>query len=432
MSSKNRVSPKNKIMGAFLGTIIEYYDYSLYGFSAGIIASKFFPKTDYITGLINVYAVYALAYLSKPIGSLIFGRIGDLYGRKVALSITIIGIVIPTIIIGLLPEYSYIGAWSTIILVICRFTQGIFIAGEYDGAAIYVIEHLGEKYRYTASAIIRCTGVLGLLLGIGLTNFFNAHIFPDWSWRLPFLISLPFALITLYFRQKFDETPEFKKNKVEMQNIANLIKKQWKTILMVVFFAGGFGVTYQISIIFMKQYLPIIMPQTSLIISAFSVVIVVCFAVSMPISGLLADRFNQIIVVKISLFGTIIASLLFIVSINYQMVNLTLVACLMLACFISPFNALAHGIIIKSFAVSDRYRAISLGHTIGSVLMSGSANYICLVSMQYLDFVLFPIIYLTFFAILSYLIVKSFDKSHKRKTKNDTESIYVENSSLFL
>ncbi|OZG31393.1 MFS transporter [Rickettsia endosymbiont of Culicoides newsteadi] len=411
---------KNKIIGAFLGTIIEYYDYSLYGFSAGIIAAKFFPNTDYITSLINAFAVYAMAYLSKPIGSLIFGRIGDIYGRKTALTITIIGIVIPTMIIGCLPDYSSIGVWSTVILVLCRITQGIFVAGEYDGAAIYVIEHLGEKYRYTASAITRCTGVLGLLLGIGATNFFSSHIFPDWGWRIPFLISLPLALVTLYFRRKLDETPEFKKNQangIRVQSLATLVNKQWRIILMVVFLAGGFGVTYQLSIMFMKQYLPMILPQTSFIMSVFSVLITVCFAIAMPISGLFADRFNQMIVFKISLFGTLVASLLFIISVNYQMVNLALGSCLMLACFVAPFNALAHGTMIKAFAVNDRYRAISLGHTMGAMLMSGSANYVCLVLMRYLNFKLFPMIYLIFFVILAYLMVKRFEKDYKRKIK---------------
>ena len=408
----------NKVIGAFLGTIVEYYDYSLYGFSAGIIATKFFPNADHITSLINVFAVYALAYLSKPIGSIVFGYIGDLYGRKTALSITIIGIVIPTTIIGLLPVYSSIGVWSTIILVLCRFMQGIFVAGEYDGAAIYVIEHLGEKYSATASAITRCTGVLGLLLGIGTANFFTAHIFPDWSWRIPFLLSLPLAIITLYFRSKFTETPDFKisqEKRTRHINLKALVKKQWQIILMVIFLAGGFGGTYQISIIFMKQYLPMVLPQSNFIISTFSVLIVVCFAVAMPIAGLLADHYREIRILQVSLCMTIIGSILFIVAINYQMLNLALVSCLMLATFVAPFNALAHGIIIKVFTVNERYRAISLGHTIGSVLMSGSANYVCLVLMRYLNFPLFPIIYLMFFALLAYFVASLFEGHRTKK-----------------
>lgn len=410
---------KNKIIGAFLGTIVEYYDYSLYGFSAGIIATKFFPNADHLTGLMNVFTVYAVAYLSKPIGSLIFGRIGDIYGRKVALSITIIGIVIPTLIIGILPDYNSLGGWSTFILVVCRFMQGIFIAGEYDGAAIYVIEHLGEKYQSTASAITRCTGVIGLLIGIGASNFFSAHIFPEWGWRIPFLLSLPLALITVYYRQKFDETPEFKemqRNKVPSKSLSFLVKEQWQLIIIIIFLAGSFGVTYQISIIFMKQYLPLVLPQTSFIISTFSVLIVICFAASMPVAGLIADRFGQMIVIRVSLFGTITASLLLIIAIEYQMVNLGLAACLILATFVAPFNALAHGLVVRAFPVGDRYRAISLGHTLGSMLMSGSANFISILCIKSFDFKLFPIIYLCFFAILAYFMIKTLDQRYRSKS----------------
>ncbi|XVN42989.1 MAG: MFS transporter [Candidatus Rickettsia vulgarisii] len=409
---------KDKVIGAFLGTMVEYYDYSLYGFSAGIIAIKFFPNADYLISLINVFAVYAVAYLSKPIGAMFFGRMGDLYGRKIVLNITIIGIVIPTIIIGLLPEYSSIGAWGAVILILCRFMQGIFVAGEYDGAAIYVIEHLGEKYRSTASAITRCTGVIGILLGIGVTNFFNSHIFPEWGWRIPFLISLPLALVVLFFRRKLDETPEFKitqKKNIKIEKLSSLIKKQWQLILMVIFLAGGFGATYQIAIIFMKQYLPIIMPQAALVMSTFSVLVVVCFAASMPIAGFLADKFSTIIVLRISLFGTILAGLLFVIAVYYEMLNLVLGACLMLTTCIAPVNALAHGIFVKAFSVSNRYRAISLGHTIGAMLMGGTANYICLVAMKYLDCKLFPIVYLMFFAILAFYMVRSFEKDYKKK-----------------
>lgn len=401
----------NKVLGAFLGTIVEYYDYSLYGFSAAIIAEKFFSSnTDQLTKLINAFAVYAVAYLSKPIGAYIFGCIGDIYGRKKALSFTIIGIIIPTLIIGLLPDYSVLGVWSTIILVLCRFMQGIFIAGEYDGAAIYVIEHLGAKYQFTASAITRCTGVIGLLSGIGATNFFNAHIFPDWSWRVPFLLSVPLGLITLYYRQKFDETPEFKEagNSNTIQKFDILIKKHWKNILPLIFLAGGFGATYQISIIFMKQYLPLVLPATGVIMSSFSVLIVLCFAIFIPIAGFVADRMGVNIVLKTAFISTLIASIFFTIAVEYQMANLGLFASLMLAGSIAPFNALAHSVVIRSFAVKERYRIISFGHTIGSMLMSGTANYICLVVIKNYKLNLFPILYICIFSVIAYFMTVIF------------------------
>jgi MFS family permease len=400
---------KKPIIGAFLGTIVEYYDYSLYGFSAGILAAKFFPLEDKITSLMYVFAIYAISYLSKPLGAIIFSNIGDLYGRKNALQITIIGIALPTLTIGLLPGYEDIGVLSTYVLVICRFMQGFFAAGEYDGAAIYIIEHLSSKYHYTASAITRTTGVVGLLLGIASTNFFNSSIFPDWAWRIPFLLSLPLALITVYCRSYLKETPEFKENiKQKSTKIGTLlfIKKQWLLILKVIFLSGGFGVTYQVSVIFMKQYLPIVLPSTSLIITSYSVILVFVFGLAMPCAGLIADRFGQIIVIKYSLILTIFSSFLLATSINYQTMNLALVSGIMIAISVAPFNALAHGIIIKSFSVNQRYRGVSFGHTIGSMLMSGTANYICIASMKYFDFQLFPILYISFFAVIVFITVK--------------------------
>ena len=406
---------KKKITGAFLGTIVEYYDYSLYGFSAGILADKFFPGIDKISSLMYVFAIYALSYLAKPVGSLFFSHIGDLYGRKTSLRITMIGIALPTLMIGLLPAYHSIGVLSTYILIICRFFQGFFTAGEYDGAAIYVIEHLGKKYHYTASAVTRSTGVAGLLLGIASTNFFNSSIFPEWGWRIPFLLSMPLAVLAMYFRKFLEETPDFKESKeqkMEFHSIISFIKKRWITLSLVILLAGGFGATYQVSIIFMKQYLPIIVPYTSKIITVFSVIMVLGFGLAMPAAGLLADRFSSTIVVKYSLLSTLIACLLLIISINYQLVNLTLASCLLLAVSVAPFNALAHGVIVRAFRINERYRGVGLGHTTGSLLMSGPTNYICLFFMQKFELQLFPIFYVGFFAIIVYIMVVVFDKRH--------------------
>ena len=404
---------KSKITGAFLGTIVEYYDYSLYGFSAGILAAKFFPGVDKISSLMYVFAIYALAYLAKPVGSLFFSHIGDLYGRKIALRITMIGIAFPTLLIGILPEYNSIGVVSTYVLIICRLFQGFFTAGEYDGAAIYVIEHLGKKYHYTASAITRSTGVAGLLLGIASTNLFNSSIFPDWGWRIPFLLSAPLAVLAMYFRQFLEETPDFvesKSQQMEFHNILAFIRKRWFTLICVVFLAGGFGATYQVSIIFMKQYLPMVVPYTHKIITTFSVIIVLVFGIAMLASGFIADRFGSVRVVKYSLVLTLMSCLLMIASIHYQLMNLTLISCLLLAISVAPFNGLAHGVIIKAFRANERYRGVGLGHTTGSMLMSGPANYICLWFMREFEWKLFPIFYVGLFALVTYFMVVIFSR----------------------
>ena len=408
---------KKKIIGAFLGTIVEYYDYSLYGFSAGIIALKFFPELEKIQSLMYVFGIYAISYLSKPLGSLVFSFIGDFYGRLISLRITIIGIAIPTFTIGILPDFNSIGITAAYILIICRFMQGFFLGGEYDGAAIYVIEHLGKKNHYTASAITRASGVIGLLLGIAVTNLFNSSLFPDWAWRMPFILSLPLAFLTIYCRKFLTETPDFNSSiqqKIEIDRLASLIKRNSLTLLLAILLAGGFGITYQLSIIFMKQYLPIAIPATSTIITSFSVFIVFIFGVSMPIAGFLADKFGEMIIVKISLLLTLIASGLLGTAIYYQLVNLTLISTIILAISVAPFNALAHGIIIKAFPVNERYRGISLSHTIGSMLMSGTAAYTSLYFMKEYKMMLFPIVYIAFSALIAFFVIYKF--SQKRES----------------
>ncbi len=408
---------KKKIIGAFLGTIVEYYDYSLYGFSTGIIALKFFPELEKIQSLMYVFGIYAISYLSKPLGSLIFSFIGDFYGRLISLRITIIGIAIPTFTIGILPDFNSIGITAAYILIICRFMQGFFLGGEYDGAAIYVIEHLGKKNHYTASAITRASGVIGLLLGIAVTNLFNSSLFPDWAWRMPFILSLPLAFLTIYCRKFLTETPDFNSSiqqKIEIDRLASLIKRNSLTLLLAILLAGGFGITYQLSIIFMKQYLPIAIPATSTIITSFSVFIVFIFGVSMPIAGFLADKFGEMIIVKTSLLLTLIASGLLGTAIYYQLVNLTLISTIILAISVAPFNALAHGIIIKAFPVNERYRGISLSHTIGSMLMSGTAAYTSLYFIKEYKMMLFPIVYIAFSALIAFFVIYKF--SQKRES----------------
>ena len=408
---------KRKITGAFLGTIVEYYDYSLYGFSAGVLAEQFFPGEDKRANLMYVFAIYAFSYLAKPVGSVFFSRVGDLYGRKISLRITMFGIVIPTLMIGLLPSYNSIGIMSVQILIICRFFQGFFTAGEYDGAAIYVIEHLGKQNHYTASALTRSTGVAGLLLGIASTNFFNSSVFPEWGWRIPFLLSVPLAMLAMYFRKFLEETPDFiasKEQNIEFTGIFTFIKKRWGSLLLVVFLAGGFGATYQVSIIFMKQYLPLLMPHTSSIMTTFSVLLVLVFGLVMPLSGFLADRFNLMLIIKCSLVLTLVACGLFLVSIQQNLVNLTLLSCVLLAAATAPFNALAHGVIVKAFRANERYRGVSLGHTTGSLLMSGPANFVCIYCMNNFNWTLFPIMYIAFFAVVVFVTVVIFVKREKR------------------
>lgn len=410
----NETKKSNAILSALLGTIVEYYDYGLYAFAASIIADKFFASGNAIENLTSVFAVYACAYIGKPLGSLIFGILGDHFGRKYALSITMIGIAIPTVIIGLLPEYSVFGIYSTIILIICRFMQSIFVAGEYDGAAIYVIEHLGDKYKYTASSIVRTTGAFGMIAAIVSISVFSSDAFPTWGWRIPFLLSFPFGVITILYRRTLDETPDFQSTKdkdtyADSYTFMSIIKTHWMKIAAIVMLSGGFGVTYQISTIFMQQYLLIILPEIKHLINKLSILLVLCFTFSMPISGILADKIGKMFVIRIYTIIALFGAYTLYLSVLWHDMNLAIMGSIVLAICVAPYNALGHSAVIGAFPVKARYRAISLGHTIGSVLMSGSANYICLKFIAS-GILVGPVLYITSFIVISYLSFSFFSR----------------------
>ncbi|MDD9139470.1 MAG: MFS transporter [Candidatus Cardinium sp.] len=398
-------SSSNRFIGAFLGIIVEYYDFSLYVLAGPKIMHHFFPASG--DHQLHFWAIYAASYMAKPIGALLFGKIGDVYGRKIALNITTIGIFVPTVLMGLLPSYAVIGIWSPIMLTVCRYTQGVFIAGGYDSAAIYVIEHMGEKYKSTASASARCACVVGLLFALGSIHICMLPCFPTWGWRIPFLISFPLALVTLYYRKKIDETPDFQKAKKEQAityHLIDLLKQQWRTIGKIICIAGGSSITYQIIILFLPKFLPNVFPSiTDATISYHTARVFICFAIGMLLSGILADKLGYAIVLKISIWGSILTSLWLGIAIIQQMTHMALIASLLLAGCIAPFTALIHGIIIQAFPVKERNRGIALGHTIGSMLMASSAGYIC-TAMIKANYTLFPLIYSNSAMLLAYYI----------------------------
>lgn len=163
----------------------------------------------------------------------------------------------------------------------------------------------------------------------------------------------------------------------------------------------------------MKQYLPLVAPEASSIITTISIIIVFIFGISMPVAGLMADNFGLHKIIRYSLLLTIVIIAIMMAAIKYQIFNLILICSLVLAMTIAPFNALAHGLIIKAFPVRERYRGVSIGHTTGSLLMSGTANYICLLVMKYFKIQLFPLIYVGIFSFIAFISVALLSRRNK-------------------
>ena len=207
------------IFASSLGTIFEWYDFYLYAVLAPFFAALFFPSGNDTAALLSAFATYAAGFLIRPFGALIFGRIGDLVGRKYTFLVTIIVMGASTFLVGVLPTFTAIGWLAPILLVTLRLCQGLALGGEYGGAATYVAEHSRVGERGYATSWIQTTATLGLLLAlivIGLCRqYMDAKVFADWGWRIPFLVSIILLVFSVYIRLRLNETPLFHKMKEE-------------------------------------------------------------------------------------------------------------------------------------------------------------------------------------------------------------------------
>ena len=213
----SKAEERRVIIASSVGTVFEWYDFYLYAILAPFFAGLFFPPGNQTAALLGAFGAYAAGFLVRPFGALIFGRVGDLVGRKYTFLVTIVVMGVSTVLVGFLPTYASIGFAAPLILVALRLAQGLALGGEYGGAATYVAEHAPDDKRGYATAWIQTTATVGMLLAlviIGLCRMNqDAATFIGWGWRIPFWLSIPLLVISIYIRLKLNESPIFQRMK---------------------------------------------------------------------------------------------------------------------------------------------------------------------------------------------------------------------------
>jgi MFS family permease len=205
------------IIASSVGTVFEWYDFYLYATLAPFFAALFFPKGNDTAALLSAFATYAAGFLVRPFGAIVFGRIGDLVGRKYTFLITIVVMGVATAAVGFLPKYSTIGLLAPVLLVSLRLAQGLALGGEYGGAATYVAEHAPDDKRGSATSWIQTTATVGFFLALVIIGacrkWMTPETFSDWGWRVPFILSLILLAVSVYIRLKLQESPVFQRMK---------------------------------------------------------------------------------------------------------------------------------------------------------------------------------------------------------------------------
>ena len=381
-----------QVIGASaVGTMIEWYDFYIFGSLALILAGKFFPPGNETLAALSVLATFAAGFAARPFGALFFGRIGDLVGRKYAFLVTLLIMGGATFVIGLLPSYGTIGFVAPVILVLLRLLQGLALGGEYGGAAVYIAEHVPDHRRGYYTSFIQTTATLGLFLSLlvilATQEALGQTRFESWGWRVPFLVSILLVGVSLFIRLRLRESPLFAQMKSSGGTSAAPITEsfgswsKWQTVLTVLWgAAAGQAVVW-----YCGQFYALFWLQNPDLggVSSFdtNVILVVALALATPffvVFGALSDRIGR---KPVMMAGNLIAAVTTIPIFalmyrfspnggNYQPVVLTLCVFVLVLYVTMVYGPIA-AFLVESFPARVRYTSVSLPYHVGNGYFGG-------------------------------------------------------------
>jgi MHS family proline/betaine transporter-like MFS transporter len=293
------------ITASSVGTLIEWYDFYIFGSLSTIIAAKFFPSENPTAALLSTLATFAAGFIVRPFGALVFGRLGDLIGRKSTFLLTLVLMGLSTFLIGCIPSYATIGAWAPFLVLMLRLLQGLALGGEYGGAATYVAEHSPANRRGFYTSWIQTTATLGLFLSLGVILSIRRAVGVDEftngnGWRYPFLLSIVLVVVSIFIRLRMNESPLFAKLKGEGKTSKNPLKESFgnktnfKMVLLALFGATmGQGVVWYTGQFYAQNF---ILTKCNIEYEQANTIILIALAIATPffvIFGWLSDKWGR-------------------------------------------------------------------------------------------------------------------------------------------
>jgi MFS transporter, MHS family, proline/betaine transporter len=265
---------KRAVGAAALGNAMEWFDFGVYGYLAVTIGQVFFPSSNPTAQVIAAFATFTVAFLVRPLGGLVFGPLGDRYGRQKVLAFTMILMALGTFAIGLIPSYERIGIWAPVLLLLARVVQGFSTGGEYGGAATFIAEYSTDRNRGLMGSWLEFGTLGGYIAGAGtvtaLHMLLSSEQMLDWGWRIPFLVAGPLGLLGLYMRMKLEETPAFRafaeeaeKREHDRPGLGALFQVHGRQLLVCMGLVLVFNVTDYMLLTYMPSYLSVTMGYAS-------------------------------------------------------------------------------------------------------------------------------------------------------------------------
>ncbi|MBP2077076.1 MHS family proline/betaine transporter-like MFS transporter [Oceanobacillus polygoni] len=396
---------------------MEWFDFGLYSYLAVIISQNFFTGVENNQlQLVLTFATFAIAFLMRPLGGIIFGKIGDKFGRKIVLTTTIIIMAFSTLLIGLLPTYDQIGIWAPILLLIARIIQGFSTGGEYAGAMVYIAESSPDNKRNMFGSGLE----IGTLSGYILASLLVSTLFvilsdqqmSSWGWRIPFLFGLPLGLIGLYLRRHLEETPIFENelsdDEGKEESFLSILKNHQKDILVCFVAVAFFNITNYMLLSYMPFYLNEIIGLSSEVGTILITIIMIIMVPLVFMFGKLSDKIGNKTVLLIGLGGLTLLSALSFYLTNLNALVFISFGLLILGVLLSTYEGTLPGSLPTMFSTDIRYRTLAVTFYVSVSLFGGTTPLVATWLVLQTGNNLAPGFYLTIVSIIGFLVVSFF------------------------
>lgn len=414
----NIVDPKQARRAVFatgVGNAMEWFDFGLYAYLSVIISKNFFSAIeDDQMKLLFTFATFAIAFLLRPIGGIVFGRIGDKFGRKVVLTTTIIMMAFSTLLIGLLPTYDQIGVWAPILLLVGRVMQGFSTGGEYAGAMVYIAESSPDNKRNSLGSGLE----IGTLSGYIAASIFTGILFytltdaqmEAWGWRIPFILGLFLGLFGLYLRRHLEESPVFENELADQDaedkvGVATIFKEHYKDIIVCFVAVAFFNITNYMVTAYLPSYLEEIIGLDNVVVTALITGVMMLMIPLALFFGRLADKIGEKKVFLFGLGGLILFSIAAFSLLQTKSLLLIVLGILILGFFLSTYEATMPGSLPTMFFTDIRYRTLAVTFNVSVSLFGGTTPLIATWLVTKTGNPITPAYYLTIVSIIGFIVI---------------------------
>lgn len=403
------------IIGGTIGNLTEWYNFLLYGYLATVLSQVFFPLKNTLTSLTLTFTLFAISFLVRPIGGILFGWIGDRFGRKRALLSSLILMGVPTLIIGCLPGYAQWGWLSSVLLCLCRVCQGLSTGGEHTGSAVYMDEYAPSGQRGLWVSSVPASAALGLLISslisLMLIHSFSPDVLLSWGWRVGYWLGAGMSGVSIVFRLMMPETPSYQKiiksHQNEHYNLIDLFKqaRYLKSMMFVFMLASSWGIIYQLLYVWMPTYLTQMLhyqAQLALLMNSIFLFVFLCLILYF---GYVADRVSRQKLLIISSVATIIFAYPAFILLSSQSLYQAMIAMAVLTVIFSIYIPSALVLMVEAFDAKLRYTGLSFSFNMGLALFGGTCPLVATGLMTYTGSNLAPAAYMVFAGLIALLAI---------------------------